>query len=191
MCPSTIVKNFGLQFKGKGISADWLSRLCGLSTAEGTGSPVFHALWSHISSYVSETKVAWNERFHEYESGKEWYAQWYRRRNREMRVRLMHPDAVLFKLDHLTTGQTWTLGIDTILGRFLTFENSKWIKLTTLCQNGWVFLRQTNYLGTLNRSTLMPLLRPNIFIVVILVSYVVTTIKQEDLIATIQFEFIW
>ena len=37
----------------------------------------------------------------------------------------------------------------------------------------------------------MPLLRPNIFIVVILVSYVVTTIKQEDLIATIQFEFIW
>ena len=30
------------------------SPACGLSTAERTGSPVFHTLWSYVSFYLSE-----------------------------------------------------------------------------------------------------------------------------------------
>ncbi|KAJ5425417.1 hypothetical protein N7465_000487, partial [Penicillium sp. CMV-2018d] len=33
------------------------SPACGLSTAERTGSPVFHTLWSYVLSYVLENAI--------------------------------------------------------------------------------------------------------------------------------------
>ncbi|KUM55387.1 hypothetical protein ACN42_g11899, partial [Penicillium freii] len=33
---------------------------CGLSTAERTGSPVFHTLWSHVSDYVWKWMIECN-----------------------------------------------------------------------------------------------------------------------------------
>ncbi|KAJ5196721.1 hypothetical protein N7449_007200 [Penicillium cf. viridicatum] len=34
------------------------SPACGLSTAERTGSPVFHTLWSYVSFYVWKRNIA-------------------------------------------------------------------------------------------------------------------------------------
>ncbi|KAJ5195820.1 hypothetical protein N7449_006299 [Penicillium cf. viridicatum] len=34
------------------ISPALTLEICGLSTAERTGSPVFHTLWSYVSDYV-------------------------------------------------------------------------------------------------------------------------------------------
>ncbi|KAJ5841062.1 hypothetical protein N7534_010892 [Penicillium rubens] len=36
------------------------SPACGLSTAERTGSPVFHTLWSYVIDYVWK-RLIWNE----------------------------------------------------------------------------------------------------------------------------------
>ncbi|KAJ5275590.1 hypothetical protein N7505_004135 [Penicillium chrysogenum] len=38
------------------------SPACGLSTAERTGSPVFHTLWSYVSGYILEGIMKYNRR---------------------------------------------------------------------------------------------------------------------------------
>ncbi|KAJ5865272.1 uncharacterized protein N7529_007188 [Penicillium soppii] len=36
---------------------NWPCTICGLSTAERTGSPVFHTLWSYVVGYTIEEKT--------------------------------------------------------------------------------------------------------------------------------------